>query len=413
MANVTGILESIKNVIAGVTGVGNVYTYRRDTRQDVDFQRLNVTGAKVNFWDIARTSSEERWPNKYQFQRTHTFAIRGFYAVKDASATELTFQTIVDRMQNRFRLPANRDLGGTVESLARGEQGGLQVQSVAYGNAHGALCHTLEGRLQVTENPVTVLTVGATVTSYNGPRIFYANSIGASAQLTISSTNPSFPRTYLIDEAPKQPWRSASLGSPSVTIDIDFGSATSIRAFAVKNHNFSAGTYRLYYGATSPATHVVTLSTKTSLQWVSFFATHTARYWRFSMREASIASAFYQIGELWLGNVVDLTKWHAGGSQVSDDDGMKQHETDGGQRWRLSGFQRESRTYHFKEIDEDTDWATWRRVFDHRGKSHPLYYVVNPAVPSSAFFCSITSKIVETINNTDKVNLQVTLDEEL
>jgi hypothetical protein len=412
MANITGILESIKNVISGVTGVGQVYTYRRPTKQDSEFKQLMVTGSRVNFWDMYRVSSEERWPNEFQFQRSHTIAIRGFYGSKDASATELTFQTLVDRVANRFRLSTNRTLGDTVESLARGELAGLQVQSVDYGPAHGVVCHIFQGRLHVTENPTTVLTVGATLTTYQGPRIFFANSIGATAQLTISSTNPSFPRTFLINEGRKTPWRSASLGSPSVTIDIDFGSATSIRSLAILNHNFSAGTYKLYYGATSPATHAVTLTTKASL-WLSFFATKTARYWRFSMREASIASGFYQIGELWLGNVVDLSKWHAGGSSEGHDSGVKELETDGGVRWRLSGFQRESRTYVFKEIDEDGDFAIWQRVFASRGRERPFFYVVNPAVPSSGFFCSFAGPIRKIQTDTDKLNLEIRLDEDL
>lgn len=415
MASVTGILESIRTIISGVTGIGQVYARRRYLPQDKDFQTAATTGSRVNYWDMYRVGSTEAWPNRFQFQRTHQIAIRGYFSAQDAQNTDATFHGMVDRLQNRFRLESNRTLNNAeVESLGRGEQAGLQVQTVDYAMFHGVLCHSLQARLTVIEKPTTVLTVGATLTSYTGPRIFYANSIGASSMLNPSSTNASFPKSLMLDEAPKTPWRSASLGSPSVTIDIDFGAATVVRAFALKNHNFSAGTYKLYRGDSSPASTVVTLSTKTSLQWVTFFATHSNRYWRFSMREDGIASGFYQIGELWLGGrVVDLTKWHAGGSQESDDDAVTEHETDGGQRWRLSGHQREARTYHFKDIDEDADWVLWKRVFDNRGRTHPFYFVVNPAVPSSAFFCSFRGPLSKRIVNTDQWDVDVRLEEEL
>lgn len=413
MANITGILESIRTIVAGVTGVGRVYAYRRWLPQDRDFQLAAVTGNKVNIWEVIRANTEERWLNKFQFQRIHQITIRGFYSSKDASASEQTFQQIVDRLQRRFHLQANRTLGNTVESLGQGDRAGLQIQSTDYAQAHNALCHSLNARLLVIEKPETVLTIGATLTTFTGPRIFYVNSIGASAQITPSSTNPSFPRTYLIDEAPKTPWRSQNLGSPSVTIDIDLGSATTIRALAIKNHNFSAGTYRLYHGATNPATNVVTLSTIVSGNWLSFFATRTSRYWRFSMREAAIASGFYQIGELWLGNVVDLSKWHAGNSSETLDSGVKQHETDGGVRWRLSGFHRESRSYRFEGVTAGGDWTIWRRVFDSRGREHPFFYIVNPAVPSSAFFCVFAGALKEQQSGDNRLNIDITLDEEL
>lgn len=412
MANVTGILASIGNVLSSVTGIGQVYTYRRYAPQDKDFKTIAVTGSTVNFWDMYRASTEEHWPNDFQFKRLHTIVIRGYLGSKDASATDLTFQTLVDRAVNRFRTPTNRTLSGTVESLARGDVAGLQVQSMDLANVHGVLCHSFQGRLVVGELPSSLPATGVTQVA-TGPRIIFINSIGATADLTISSTNPSFPRTFIIDEARKTPWRSASLGSPSVTIDVDFGAATNIQSLAVLNHNFSAGTYRLYYGATSPATNVVTLTSKSTGIWLSFFATKSARYWRLSLREAAIASAFYQIGELWLANYITLSKWHDDGSSETHESGVKQVETDGGVRWRLSGFQRESRSYQFEDVTDDGDWSLWKRVFANRGREHPFFYVVNPAVPTSAIYCTLSRMISNRNTNTDKLTLDIGLDEDL
>jgi hypothetical protein len=339
MPGITGISAAIKAVIASATGVGKVYDYLRFATQDKVFETIAVTGGTVNFWQFERSSMREQWLNDFQFKRQLSFNISGYLAVSEATDSGRKFQALVDRVAERFRRPGNRDLNATIESVADGNSGGFQVNSIGHTMVHGVFCHSVQGRLQVTENPSAISATGPAA-SFSGPRIFYANAIGATAMLTISSTSPSFPRSFLIDEARKTPWRSTSLGSPSVTIDIDLGAATNIRSLAILNNNFSAGTYKLYYGATSPATHVVTLTSKNQSLWMSFFATQNKRHWRFSMSEAAIASGFYQIGELWLGNVIDLNKWHEGSSE-GHEDGNKEHETDGGVRWRLSGFQRD------------------------------------------------------------------------
>ncbi len=247
----------------------------------------------------------------------------------------------------------------------------------------------------------------------SGPRLFYVNSIGATAMLSVSSTNPSFPRTYLIDEARKTPWRSQGIGVSSTTIDIDLGVATNIRALAILNNNFSSGTYRLYYGATSPATHAVTLTSKNQSMWVSFFATQNKRYWRFSMREAVIASGFYQIGELRLGNYVQLSKYHDSGEQSKRVSGKKEHETDGGVRWRLSGFQRKVRNYRFVDLDETGDFAKWERLYEEVGEEHPFVYIINASVPTSSLFCTIEGPLAHSKNKPDRVDMNITLSEDL
>lgn len=247
----------------------------------------------------------------------------------------------------------------------------------------------------------------------SGPRLFHGNSIGASAMFTISSSSPSFPRTYLIDEARKTPWRSLSLGSPSVTIDIDLGAATTIRSLAILNNNFSSGTYKLFYGATSPATHSVTLTSKNQSMWVSFFATQTKRYWRLSLQEASIASGFYQIGELRLGNYVQLSKYHDSGEQAKRISGKKEHETDGGVRWRLSGFQRKVRSYKFVDLDEATDFAKWERLYESVGEEHPFLFIINPSVPTSSLFCTLDGPLSLSKNKPDRVDMSITLAEDL
>jgi hypothetical protein len=247
----------------------------------------------------------------------------------------------------------------------------------------------------------------------SGPRLIYGNSIGASAMFTISSSSPSFPRTFLIDEARKTPWRSASLGTPSVTIDIDLGAATGIRSLAIINSNLSSGTHRLYYGATSPATHVVTLSSVSPSMWVSFFATQTKRYWRLSLQEQSIASGFYQIGEMKLSNFVQLSKYHDSGAQRTRESGIKMLETDGGVRWRLSGFQRKVKTFKFLDLEETGDFAKWERLYEDVGQEHPFLFVINPSVPTSSFFACLDRPLSDSQTKPDRVDMTISLAEDL
>ena len=154
MPTITGILTSIKTVIANTTGVGQVHSYRRYVVNDAAFKAIGVTGSRVNFWQLWRQSVDERWPNAFQYQLIHHIQVQGFYSSKDASASEHTFQTLVDRIANRFRLTTNRTLTDTVESLAApGGMGGLQIQAIDHSMQYGNLSHACRGKIVVVENP--------------------------------------------------------------------------------------------------------------------------------------------------------------------------------------------------------------------------------------------------------------------
>ena len=162
---VTGIATQIKNLISSVTGVGKIHTFKRWGATDKDFETFAATGGKINAWFITRVSTAERWLTTGEFNRAHLFHISGAYGMKDADATEETFQVLVDRICGRFRSDSGRTLNDTVESVAPsfgeisaqsesgGAEGGLQVTSVGHADFHGILVHFAELHLGVQEYP--------------------------------------------------------------------------------------------------------------------------------------------------------------------------------------------------------------------------------------------------------------------
>ena len=166
MPGYTGLTTQIKNLMASVTGIGQIFTYLRWAGTDKDFQTFGVSAGKVNVWQISRKTTQERWLTTGEYNRVHTFAIYGAYGLKDATRTEEDFQILIDRIAGRFRTSTARTLNYTVESLAPsfgeisaqsesgGAEGGVQVTSIEHRELHGLLVHWVELHLGVQEVPV-------------------------------------------------------------------------------------------------------------------------------------------------------------------------------------------------------------------------------------------------------------------
>ena len=243
-------------------------------------------------------------------------------------------------------------------------------------------------------------------------RALYRNKITASSMLTISSTSANFPKGNLIDEIRGTSWRSATAGA-TVTIDIAFSTATSVNEVALLGHNLtSAGAFGLRYGATSPPTNVATLGAVTDGMWVSFFTSKTARYWRLNLKQ-SIASGFYQVGELSLGRYTEFARHFAVGWRKRREEGHSMLETQGGVRWYLAGFQRKSLSLPWRHIREANDVTNWQTIFADRGQTKPLFFTPDVAVPSGTLFCRVATPLEFGNRFLDLFDTDVTLEEEL
>lgn len=110
--SLTTIRTQIKTLIEAVSGIGNVYDYERYCNDWATYKDIFVKNDKVNTWDIKRErfSSSSHGGSGGVTDRTFDFAIRGFYALNDALASEKTFQDLTDLVLAKFE--NNPDLNG-------------------------------------------------------------------------------------------------------------------------------------------------------------------------------------------------------------------------------------------------------------------------------------------------------------
>ena len=111
--SLSAIRSEIKNIMEGISGIGKVYDYLRwDESSWEGFFNLFKTDSSCHGWMITRISTTEdrRFETGHNL-RTYTFQIRGFYPLKDAKATEKTFQDLIETVCSTFR--TNYNLNGT------------------------------------------------------------------------------------------------------------------------------------------------------------------------------------------------------------------------------------------------------------------------------------------------------------
>jgi hypothetical protein len=92
------IRTQIKTKLEAISGVENVYDFRRFCNDWATYKDLFVKDNKVNTWEIERKafSRTGRGGSGDIEDITHEFIIRGFYSFYDAYATEKTFQDLVE-----------------------------------------------------------------------------------------------------------------------------------------------------------------------------------------------------------------------------------------------------------------------------------------------------------------------------
>lgn len=133
---------ALKTLVAGVTGIGNVYDYQRHIETEAELKSLYVPGSRLHFWCVTLGPDdkfmETRHPGNHS-KAWATFTIRGYYALKDADATEKTFVDLVEDVLDALRLEANKTLGGTCIAQGNPRWSGPSHVSIA-----DVLCHHAE-----------------------------------------------------------------------------------------------------------------------------------------------------------------------------------------------------------------------------------------------------------------------------
>lgn len=145
------IREQIKVILQGVPGIGIVHDYERMSADANKFIGLykDVDG-RINSWTITRTATPERWFSNRDYERVYEMALRGYYGLQDAAASEIVFQDRIEAICDEFR--GNDTLNGTCETTCPEFGGmtglsGLQVGIIEPRMFGNVLCHYGELRL--------------------------------------------------------------------------------------------------------------------------------------------------------------------------------------------------------------------------------------------------------------------------
>lgn len=139
------IRAHIKSVLEGVSGIGTVHEYERWAADWTRYLALFKTSAdKINGWTITRRGTASVRDTMPTIMRNHTFIIRGIYGLKDTDESELTFQALIEAIQDAFE--DEYLLGGYALN-----SGPMQVNVVENRMFGTILCHFAELTLPVEE----------------------------------------------------------------------------------------------------------------------------------------------------------------------------------------------------------------------------------------------------------------------
>lgn len=145
----SAILAQVKAILEGVSGVENVHDYPRYAADITTLKNLGQTATnKFQLWFIERTAAPSIVNAQNQVFRQHQFTLWGFYALEDSTASEKTFQALLDSVMDAF--DANITLNSTVDNQPQAAQL-LEKADVEFA---GILCH--RARILITaEEEVT------------------------------------------------------------------------------------------------------------------------------------------------------------------------------------------------------------------------------------------------------------------
>lgn len=143
MATLAQIRAAIKAKVEGVPKIGRVHDYQRYDANATGLQglyRTTIDGREqLRGWFVTRTATAEDGPQVGRRVITHTWRLRGYMSLADGSASEKTFDDLVEALREAFR--ADETLGGTVASTALEDGAGLQLDEQVPVMFAGVLCH--------------------------------------------------------------------------------------------------------------------------------------------------------------------------------------------------------------------------------------------------------------------------------
>ena len=137
-----------------VTDIGEVHDFVRSTYFWDEFftaHKNSQNGGQILTWEITRTATaQELWGVGGvvdNYKRTHSFTLIGRMSLQDSSATEKTFQALVDAVQDKF--VGDFDLNGTILPVDPPNE--IQIKSVGHASFAGILVHQAILTFEATE----------------------------------------------------------------------------------------------------------------------------------------------------------------------------------------------------------------------------------------------------------------------
>jgi hypothetical protein len=138
------IRAAVKAILETVPGIGLVYEYERYAKDAAGMRALFVSGGLLHGWTITRDRTLSSYRTNVQTERHHRLVIRGYYGLSDGDASELTFQGVIEAIEETFR--SNDTLNATAEVSQP-----LQVERVGPVLFAGVLCHFAELSIEAQE----------------------------------------------------------------------------------------------------------------------------------------------------------------------------------------------------------------------------------------------------------------------
>lgn len=130
------VKDGLLTLIAGVSGVENVYGYLRNIETRVKRNALVIVSSSktLHTWQLRRVAAPSEGSLDGDVIRTHVFELQGWYQIEDANDSDETFQLLIEAIMDE--LNANR----TIVSSAHISDS-AQLKVVDDEMFVGVLCH--------------------------------------------------------------------------------------------------------------------------------------------------------------------------------------------------------------------------------------------------------------------------------
>lgn len=159
MSSYLEIIADIRSQLAGVSGAGRIHDYGRwsaDQKKFIELFSYTPEGdgkTQIRGWEFTRVKRTEH--NRGASFIHHLFKLSGYMGLRDADATDIEFQILVDAVCDRFAAAeAPRDRGYYYMNGDDPEQAAAQAEAIDARSFGGVLCHHADILLSVTERVV-------------------------------------------------------------------------------------------------------------------------------------------------------------------------------------------------------------------------------------------------------------------